>query len=161
MTHRYSTMTILYIRIAGAVLTKPLTKHTHDLESQPAREGAATNESRACVCRLKHESEFCDDVRIAYARNRHGVTNPVGYANAPDARAGLYDEAVREWLATVESPARCAPQRDTSACPDCAGTEWWHPGGHGRGAAKCAHPRLIDAGDPSPPATGRIAARSP
>lgn len=122
--------------------TNSTNTHTHTA-AYPAKAPANDSGNPVCVCRFPHASEFCDDVRIAYARNRPDVRNPVGYGKAPDFRAGLYDEAVREWLMKVENPASSAPLRDTSACPDCHGRGMAVVQKEGRsGAIKCKHPRL-------------------
>lgn len=119
--------------------------HTHTRVSPPAR--ASEPPAVVCVCKLPHGSEFCADVRVAYARNKPGTRDPHSYGNSKDMRAGLYDEAVREWLRKVEKPAAARAQRDTSACPDCQGTNFYYPAGdtqegRTRGTAKCLHPRL-------------------
>ncbi len=119
--------------------------HTHAFVAPPARASsppAQASGKPVCVCKLPHDSEFCDDARVTYARNQARFRDPVAVAMTKEARAGLYDEAVREFVARVENPASARAPRDTSACPDCHGSLWLYPQGRENGAAKCPHPRL-------------------
>lgn len=140
-----------YTQYTGEIQEEIQEKHTHTAAAPsetPANGRGHPAEKPVCECKTPHGSEFCDEVRIAYARNQQSVHNPHGYAMTKDARAGVYDGAVREFVAKVENPAEPKRPRDTSACPDCHGKGFWYPAGEdtpegrARGTAKCKHPRL-------------------
>lgn len=58
-------------------------------------------------------------------------------AGSPAAEPNKY-KALKERDKKVGAHAR----KDYSECPDCFGTGMWHPGGIGKGVARCGHPKL-------------------
>lgn len=90
-------------------------------------------------------SQFSYGERLAYARNQSRIENPEGFAGSRRAAAGEFDEAIGRWRAELERGGS-GQSVDAGACPDCRGVGFWYPQGHGRGAAKCRHPRLGSGG---------------
>jgi hypothetical protein len=158
-TNRLKIETAPYIdraRVSSSSSSILSSTHTHSSTAQPAaREGPA--EERVCVCRLPHGSEFCDGVRLAYARNQPEIINPTGYAQSAPVRAGRDDQLIREWQAKVERPAG-TPELDASACPDCHGNGMYYPTGYEKGAAKCKHLRLGQTGTEAATASDKFPA---
>jgi hypothetical protein len=125
--------------------TETTREHTHTASppasAPPAR--APANGKPVCVCSTSHRSKLCDDERIRIASNMPGVNTPDRYAMTLEARRGTHDAVYLNHRKKLQKPALSnLPERDTSACPDCAGTGFWEPGGKGKGVAKCQHPRL-------------------
>jgi hypothetical protein len=99
------------------------------------------------VCSTPHKSKLCDDERIRIATNMPGVNFPDRYGNSPEARRGTFDATFLQRQKELKKPgAASQPERDTSACPDCKGTNFWYPNGKEKGVAKCLHPRLDEGG---------------
>ncbi|HYG11255.1 MAG TPA: hypothetical protein VD835_15010 [Pyrinomonadaceae bacterium] len=119
--------------------------HTAALAASALTNG---NERKACVCSTPHKSKLCDEERIRIARNMPGVDKPDRYAMTSEARRGTYDAVYLSRRRVLEKQAIArAPERDTSACPDCEGKGLFYPSGNtpeGRlkGVVKCSHPCL-------------------
>lgn len=93
---------------------QPLTKNTHT--PAPAPQAAPSNALvGACVCKFKHGSEFCDEVRLDYAKSKGTFRDPGSYAQHPDVRAGRDDILIRDWL---DSRQPAAVDAARAALPD-------------------------------------------
>jgi hypothetical protein len=137
----------------------PLVQNSHQPSANSAPEPDPSNQTPlnqththppghsppVCACKVRHESEFCDDVRLAYARNQPRIDNPEGYAQSKDVRGGRDDAFIRKWLVAVEQPVVATPVRETSACPDCHGSGFFYPQGPQGGVVRCKHPSLAGA----------------
>lgn len=76
------------------------------------------------------------------------------WLNSPRTHRGDFDESIAEWYeqgcpvegseASLPAAAAVSPGRDSTACPDCHGKQWWYPDGPGKGVAKCRHPKLAE-----------------
>lgn len=95
-------------------------------------------------------SNYSYEQRKRYAannRDKAGVLLGPGWLKS--SADGSSDELIADWYARQgqESSGATTPQRDTSACPDCKGTNFYYPAGDTqegrlRGTAKCRHLRL-------------------
>lgn len=135
---------------------KKLTTHTQPVRardaSPPPTVTPASEEQRVCVDEKKLPdkpgggSRFTQSERVRYAKNHPEIRNAIGWA--VKGANGQFDELVRDWLAQhghANGNNAPPPQRDVSACPDCAGIGWWYPSGFKTGsAAKCRHPKLVE-----------------
>jgi hypothetical protein len=91
-----------------------LNKNTH--ADAPSAQ-ASSNGQSGCVCKTPHESEFCDDERLAYGRATLEIDNPVGYARAAEVRSGRDDDLIRAWMAE-SSAAVTNPELNSDPDPD-------------------------------------------
>lgn len=92
---------------------------------------------RVCGCGLMVSLELLR----RYARNQ---PQPLGEGWVGKAFGECYrHEQVRDWLKRQEGPAEKAPEvLNAKNCPDCGGTNFWEPGGRGKGVARCQHKGL-------------------
>ncbi len=90
------------------------------------------------------KSKFSHAQRLAYARNHAGsIEQPPRWAWSKRACAGEFDEAISEWYEAGQSAEGAEAPRDTSRCPDCAGTGLREEVRRGQsGRVKCRHPAL-------------------
>lgn len=65
--------------------------HTSQAIPSPPRE-----QLQACVCKVPHGSEFCDDERLSIATHQPSIKVPSSYAQAKEVRAGRDDHLLRK-----------------------------------------------------------------